>query len=76
MRKKWKIDEKMYTFQKSIYKTRQRRFPEYRQKMARKKILCGAETFETEVFGWKIGAKTGCKAKIDRKSVFALCFCK
>ena len=63
MRKKGKIDEKMYAFQKSIYKTRQRRFPEYRQKMARKKIPYGAETFETEDFGRKIGAKTGCKAK-------------
>ena len=52
---KGKIDEKMYTFQKSIYKTRQRRFPEYRQKFHWKLISYEAETFEIELFGTILG---------------------
>ena len=74
MRKQGKIDEKMYTFQKSIYKTRQRRFPEYRQKFPRKLILYEAETFETEFYGYDFGVKMYYKSKIDCFFMFALCF--
>ena len=71
---KGKIDEKMYTFQKSIYKTRQRRFPEYRQKLPWKLISFEAESFETEFFGYDFGVKMHYKSKIDCFLIFALCF--